>query len=97
MNLRSDERMICGRWKVVGGKVEADENCRRIENLTQRHLLEIARDKSGWDILYIDPGDGRIWDPTYPDSESHGGGPPQLACLSRDQATKKYGNVIWDS
>jgi hypothetical protein len=94
MKLRADERVICGQWELVGGKVEADENCRRIEELTQRYLHEIARDPSGWDTLYVDPSDGRFWELTYPDSESHGGGPPRLECLPRDQAREKYGDVI---
>lgn len=74
--------------------MEADENCRRIEELTQVYLHEVARDESGWDVLYIDSADGRFWELTYPDSESHGGGPPRLAWLSRDQAKEKYGDVI---
>jgi hypothetical protein len=53
MKLRADERVICGRWEVVGGKVEADGNCRRIEELTQRYLREIAHDPSGWDMTPI--------------------------------------------
>lgn len=93
MKLRADEQVISGRWTVVGGKLEADENCNRIEDLTQGYLHEIARHESGWDVLYVDPGDGRFWELTHPDSESHGGGPPRLACVSRDEATEKYGDV----
>jgi len=74
--------------------VEADANCRRIEELTRRHLHEGARDESGWDILYVDPADDRFWELTYPDSGVQGGGPPRLACLIRDKAADKYGDEI---
>lgn len=94
MKIEPSETVILGRWKVVDGNVEADDGCRRIEELTERYLHEVARDESGWDTLYVDPSDRRYWELTYPDSESHGGGPPRLACLSGDEAREKYGDVI---
>jgi hypothetical protein len=39
----------------------------------------------------MDPDDGRYWERTYPQSEKHGGGPPQLKCLTFQEASKKYG------
>lgn len=94
MKLQADEQVIRGRWRLVGKKLEADDNCRRIEELTQRHLREIGRQGNGWDVLYADPNDGRYWELTYPDSDSQGGGPPKLECLSSEEATAKYGDVI---
>ena len=94
MKLEPGEKIVRGQWKLVEGKMEADECCRRIEDLTQRYLHEVSRDESGWDTLYVDPSDGRYWELTYPDSASHGGGSPILACLSRDEARRKYGDLI---
>jgi len=84
---------VRGAWKKVQGRVEADENCRRIGELTKRVLHEVARDASGWEILYLDPSDGRYWELTYPESSSHGGGPPKLKWLSQEDVRKKYGKV----
>ena len=45
---------------------------------------------AGWETLYRDPRDGRLWELTYPQSEMHGGGPRRLHVLSRDEAAAKY-------
>jgi len=55
-------------------------------------LSKVARDSSGWDSLYVDPSDNRFWELTYPESASHGGGPPHLKCLSRMEVREKYGD-----
>jgi len=41
--------------------------------------------------LYRDPDDGRYWERTYPQSELHGGGPPELRVLATEDARQKYG------
>ena len=76
------------------GRVVADETCQRINELTTSHLKELGRDSSGWDVLYRDPDDGRLWELTYPQSELQGGGPPQLRCLTTDEAKKKYSPAV---
>lgn len=86
-----EENEIRGSWRVVGGKVEADANCSRIEQLIESDLREVACDGSGWDILYMDPSDGRYWELTYPESQLHGGGPPTLKQLTKEEARNKYG------
>lgn len=91
MKLRPEEREVRGQWTEIHGRVEADENCRRIEDLTQQYLHELARDSSGWDALYLDPADGRYWELTYPEAATHGGGAPLLKLLTREEAEKKYG------
>lgn len=88
-----NETKITGKWVVAGGRVVADETCRRIAELTKSFLLELGRDPSGWDALYRAPDDGRLWELIYPQSEMQGGGPPQLRCLSVDEAKRKYGNI----
>jgi len=56
-------------------------------------LREIGRDAGGWDILYRDPQDGRYWELIYPRSHMHGGGPPELRCLTPEETEKKYGKT----
>jgi len=91
--IASDEIMISGRWETVAGKVRADEVCRRIEDLITNYLVELGKDASGWDRLFVDPSDGRYWELTYPDSQLHGGGPPRLANLAKSEAGVKYGHL----
>ena len=92
-NLQSYESIIVGYWKVVGNGVQADSNCSRIDDLVTNYLIEIGRDFSGWEILYRDPADGRLWELTYPHGDMHGGGPPTLRQISIDSAQEKYRNA----
>jgi hypothetical protein len=69
----------------------ADRVCERIHELVTSHLKELGRDESGWDALYRDPDDGRLWELTHPRSDAHGGGPPQLRVLNEAEARTKYG------
>ncbi|HZN02224.1 MAG TPA: Imm27 family immunity protein [Candidatus Polarisedimenticolia bacterium] len=89
--IASHETEIRGKWNMIGGKVEADDQCLRIEDLVTQHLREVGRDATGWDRLFIDPQDGRYWELTYPESELHGGGPPRLRNLQELEARAKYG------
>ena len=91
--IEPSETEIVGKWVLVEGHIVADEACQRIAELTEGLLLELGHDPSGWDALYRDPKDGRHWELTYPQSEMQGGGPPQLRCLSADEAMNKYGNI----
>lgn len=91
--IASHEREIRGRWIVVGGRVQADDKCRRIDELTSQHLRELGRDSTGWDRLYVDPSDGRFWELVYPESELHGGGPPHLRNLTEAEVRAKYVDV----
>jgi hypothetical protein len=90
MRIAPEEIEIRGTFQVVSGKVVADAAVLRIERLVRDHLKELGRDVSGWDVLYIDPIDGRLWELTYPLSHMHGGGPPLLTHITAEQATQKY-------
>jgi hypothetical protein len=90
MELQPDELMLSGKWLVEGGSVVADDVCRRIEWLVEAQLERLAADSSGWDTLYRDPRDGRLWERTYPQSEMHGGGPPELSVILPEVAAAKY-------
>jgi immunity protein 27 of polymorphic toxin system len=91
MKIEPHETEIRGHWKQVGLKVVADSNAQRIDQLVTAHLKQAGRDDSGWELLYVDPDDGRFWELTYPEAEQHGGGPPMLRWLSAEEARKKYG------
>lgn len=68
-----------------------DSVAARIRKLTAEHLHYIARSADGWDSLYHDPTDGRLWELTYPHSGRHGGGPQALRVLGAEAALEKYG------
>ena len=88
--LAPDEERLEGHWFKIDGKVVADETARRIEELTSFGLTKITASKDGWDVLYLDNGDGRKWELSYPHKEWHGGGPPLLTCVSEEYVKAKY-------
>jgi hypothetical protein len=88
MKIQPTETQLTGKWLSRDGRGVADETCVRIKGLVRSHLRQLGRDASGWDVLYRDPDDGRLWELSYPQSELHGGGPPQLRCLMLDEARK---------
>jgi hypothetical protein len=85
-----DETEIVGNWIIVDGQVQSDEACQRILMLTEHSFEKLGADSTGWETLYKDPTDGRLWERVYPQSEMHGGGPPTIRILSVDQALEKY-------
>ncbi|WP_422241894.1 Imm27 family immunity protein [Dokdonella sp.] len=91
MNLLPDEFDLVGNWKLVADTVERDSTSIRIDRLTKECLHKLATDASGWDLLYEDPEDGRLWELTYPNSDVEGGGPPRLTCITKESAREKYG------
>ena len=89
--LAAEEVDLRGDWVAQKDRsVVADATEQRIEWLTTQKLERIANDSSGWEILYRDPRDGRLWELTYPRGEMHGGGPRRLRIISRDEAAVKY-------
>lgn len=94
MKIQPTEIQLAGKWLSRDGRVVADETCERINKLIRSHLNQLGRDASGWNVLYRDPEDGRLWELTYPQSDLHGGGPPQLRCLTLDEAKTKYGSAV---
>ncbi|NNN05344.1 MAG: hypothetical protein HKL90_05545 [Elusimicrobia bacterium] len=59
----------------------------RITWLTNGELVLIGVEKTaGWDKLYRDPGDGRLWLLTFPSGELQGGGPPKLTAARLDES-----------
>ena len=64
VRIQPTETQLTGNWLSLNGRVVADEICRRIGDLVASHLKELGRDSSGWDALYRDPDDGRLWELT---------------------------------
>jgi hypothetical protein len=89
-HIEPSEMLLKGQWVLRDGRPVVDEVCRRISILTQSYLDEVGRDASGWNTIYRDPNDGRYWELTYPQSNLHGGGPPELRCLDIREAREKY-------
>jgi hypothetical protein len=78
--LAPEEVDLRGDWIVQKDRsVVGDANQQRIKWLTSQKLERIANDSSGWDTLYRDPRDGRLWELTYTRSEMHGGG--HVVCM----------------
>jgi hypothetical protein len=84
------ETRLEGQWVSRKGKTKPDAVSERIARLVRNSLVRVAPDATGWDILYRDPRDGRLWELIYPHSEMHGGGPPLLRVVSIDEAHSKY-------
>jgi len=89
-DLLPDESVLLGNWTTEGRSVVPDDTSRRIDWLVRFRLERLAKDSSGWETLYRDPTDGRLWEHRYPQGEMHGGGPPQLRVISVNQAASKY-------
>jgi immunity protein 27 of polymorphic toxin system len=90
MQISPQETKLVGSWENIGGKIRADAVAARIEELRNTYLTKIAVAESGWETVYRDPTDLRLWELTYPQGEMHGGGPPMLRCLSTGEAQAKY-------
>jgi hypothetical protein len=88
--IRPDETELVGGWENIDGALVADAAAIRIKELVHTYLTRIAASESGWEILYRDPTDLRLWELRYPQSEVHGGGPPTLRVLSLEEAKCKY-------
>lgn len=87
-----EEAELIGGVVVVDGRLERDPITKRIDYLVSNVLEHIgeSNDNGGWDVLYRDPNDGRLWEKYYPKAEYHGGGPPALRCIEQDEARKRY-------
>jgi immunity protein 27 of polymorphic toxin system len=90
MSIRADENEIVGSWKMIDGRMVEDEASKRIRALAKDELKPIAVSSDGWERLYEDPRDHRLWELTYPSGEMQGGGPPALRVIDGETARKKY-------
>lgn len=91
MKIEKDENCIQGKFVFINGKIELNDDGKRIEYLITHYLKKIKSDKSGWFILYQDELDGKYWELSYPESELQGGGVPKLQKVDNDSdINKKY-------
>ena len=90
-DLHPDETELWGQWLDTGNRIEDDAIGARIRWLAAERLERLASDPGGWDALYRDPRDGRLWELTHPNSHLHGGGPPRLALVTAAEAAARYG------
>ena len=70
--LAPEEVDLRGNWVVQKDhSVVGDATEQRIEWLITQKLERITKDWSGWETLYRDPRDCRLWELMYPQSEMH--------------------------
>jgi len=79
---------------MVDGHILGDKACQRIKILTENYLEKIGTDSTGWETLFRDSEDGRLWKLTYPQSELHGGGPPAIHFVTFAQAKIEFPNLF---
>ena len=81
---------LVGSWIMSNGRMTDDETSRVIEDLIKNLLRRLAVTSDGWETLYIDPRDQRLWELTFPKGEMQGGGPKALRLLTPAAAKQKY-------
>ena len=91
MNELEGKTELVGSWIMSKGQMTDDETSQVIEDLTKNHFRRLAVTSGGWETLYVDPRDQRLWELTFPKSEMHGGGPKALRLLTPAAAKQKYG------
>jgi hypothetical protein len=62
-----------------------------IKSYIAKNLIKIATSQDGWNTLYLDKASEQYWVLTYLNSESHGGGQPELAQVSKSAVKKEFG------
>jgi hypothetical protein len=89
-----DQVLISGGWERVGSRMVADHALQRIHEMIATKLEKIADAGGGWETLFRDRTDGRLWERFYPQSEMQGGGPESLRSIDSTEAAQKYGIAI---
>jgi hypothetical protein len=89
-DLAPREREVVGRWLVMGDGRTADAVELRIRWLVSARLLPLGSADDGWEWLFRDPRDGRLWELTFPEGSVHGSGPRRLAVIDAGAAKIKY-------
>jgi hypothetical protein len=90
MNFEDGETELIGAWVVQDGHVNSDQTGRRISSLVREKLRKVGVAGGGWEILFQDPQDGRLWELTFPRGEMQGGGPRALRLVREEDARRKY-------
>ncbi|HZO95520.1 MAG TPA: Imm27 family immunity protein [Candidatus Baltobacteraceae bacterium] len=91
---RSETRLV-GQWTHAHIRDRRPNAVgRRIEHLTGARLTPLGHDASGWEQLFRDSADGRLWEATFYNSALQGGGPRMLSVIAQDAARRKYGDDV---
>jgi hypothetical protein len=88
--LQPAETRLDGRWIGEGSSAVGDAVEQRIRWLAAERLVALGSASGGWDWLFRDPRDGRLWELTFPQGSLHGSGPRRLAVVASDAAAEKY-------
>lgn len=90
--LSSNESELRGEWvRHPDGRVAGDVVDERIRWLTIHQLEALGTTSDGWDWLFRDPDDGRLWELTFPQGSLHGSGPRLLRTVPAEEALARYG------
>jgi hypothetical protein len=92
VSIKKEETKIIGSWVFENGKLMADASAKRIDQLITNELKKVAPTEDGWSVLYLDEHDGRLWELSYPESGSHGGGAPCLVAVSEKSKMDRLGS-----
>ncbi|MEP6990929.1 MAG: Imm27 family immunity protein [bacterium] len=89
-DLASHERDLAAGPDDASHRVENEALDARIFWLVTERLEPMATANGGWEQLFRDPRDGRLWELSFPRGSLHGGGHRRLACMTRDEAATRY-------
>jgi hypothetical protein len=89
--LSPDEQQLTGYWIDTPTGPHGDVVEQRIFWLVTERLVALGSADGGWDWLFRDPRDGRLWELTHPKGSLHGRGPRQLTLVTPETAAAKYG------
>ena len=62
------------------------------EAFAKQHLVQIKVDSVHWKVLWRNPQTGEFWKEYFPQSEMHGGGPPELVKITKEEAESEFGS-----
>jgi hypothetical protein len=93
-DLAPEEHLLTGAMVGEGSTMSGDSAEMRVRWLVAHRLQAVARSADGWDWLFVDPGDARLWELTFPHGSLHGSGARRLAVISQADAVRKYPEVL---
>jgi hypothetical protein len=61
-------------------------------DFANQNLVQLKVDDVSWKVLWENPQTGEFWKEYFPQSEVHGGGPPEFLKISEQQARQEFGS-----